>query len=90
MNDYLALVITVCDTLKGDPSSPGVLVSFLPDGRWYLSIQRYTKAYGEGKVIICKTTGPTFDKALRNLCILWKNYLESLKVEALLSLPEGK
>ena len=47
-----------------DPSHPGVLISYVPERGWYVSAQRYTRPYGEGKQIVARAYGITLGIAL--------------------------
>lgn len=52
-----------------DPTTPGVVCSFLPyespESRFYVSIVRYNQQYGHGKRVVYSAKGSSFDDAAR-------------------------
>lgn len=51
-----------------DPSAPGVLVAHIREKQlYYVSAQRFTQPFGQGRTIVAKGEGPTLDDALRAL-----------------------
>lgn len=53
---------------KQDPA-PGMVLSFLPNGRFYASFARYE---GREKIVTHSETGATLDEAVRNLVAAWQ------------------
>jgi hypothetical protein len=56
-----------------DGSSPGLQVSFLTKGpnkgKFYASIVRYGKAFGKDKAVLCASTSPVLDDALKDVAV---------------------
>lgn len=70
--DFLdTLVRAVVAEYERDPSKPSVLVSMLNDGHFYVSIARYERAYGEGKVVVCNARHADLAQALKLLSQSW-------------------
>lgn len=66
MKSMRILMKAVTEYYKTDPCTPSVTCSWLGDV-WYVSICRYTKKYGDGKVVVCKTTGRNLKQCI---CVL--------------------
>lgn len=69
-----------------DPTSPGVLVSSLRNGEFYVSIQRFKKSGGKDKVIVFKTN----NTSLRNALLGAASFLTSQKPDSVNPLDELK
>lgn len=54
-----------------DPTTPGVVCSFLPyesaDSQFYVSIVRYNQQFEQGKRVVYSAKGSSFDDAARNV-----------------------
>jgi hypothetical protein len=53
-----------------DKTAPGVLVSQLKNGKWYVSAVRHKDAFGRGKEVAFKASGETVSDALMDLAKL--------------------
>lgn len=61
------LTRALCEKFHADPSMPSVIVSQIKKGSppgYYVSLVRYSAAYGEGKSVFAKATGPTIYECL--------------------------
>ena len=71
VNDPLTLLDLLVTAVEyrfpNDPSSPGVIVSKIKNGRYYVSIVRYTEAYGQGKTMIHQATEENLLTALEQI-----------------------
>lgn len=63
------LIKEVVDRYAEDPSCAGVLVSWIEGSMWYMSIQRYKKAYGEGKTLVVSERNEEWDVCLMMLVL---------------------
>jgi hypothetical protein len=61
------LLKILAEMYKDDPSAPAVLISLLPGGRYYVSLQRFTEGFGKGRVIVAKSSGSTLEEPLEEL-----------------------
>ncbi len=67
MSDLIRICLDLKAVFSKDPSAPGVTVSNLPNGRWYVSALRYTQPMGKGKVVLAKAQGLDLQSALSTL-----------------------
>lgn len=54
-----------------DKTSPGVIVSKLRSGEFYVAIHRYHQAYGEGRQVVMAQKHADLKTAIRNLASAW-------------------
>lgn len=47
-----------------DPTAPGVVTAVLGNGKYYVSVVRFTQSFGKGKVVVCKAQAETLLAAL--------------------------
>jgi hypothetical protein len=64
------LTKAVTHQYNSDPSCPSVILSYIK-GKYYTSIVRYTRNYGEGKQIVCHLTADTINDALKGISCIW-------------------
>lgn len=70
--DTVTLLALICKALTEryhtDQSKPGIQVSHLADkGLWYVAVHRYSLPYGEGRIVVFKTSDPDLDVALERI-----------------------
>ena len=83
----------VCHLYAEDPTRPSVVVSFLPNKRFYISIVRYKQRFAKEKSVVYKVEHEDFEEAVKQIAD-WvsknkpasKNPLDDLK-EFLHELP---
>lgn len=56
-----------------DPCSPGVLVSKITSGEFYVAIHRYHAAFGEKKQVVLSVKDRNLKTAIRTLALRWVN-----------------
>lgn len=54
-----------------DPTRAGLVTAKLADGRYYVSIVRYTDSYGGGKKVVIKKYGEDLEITLREAAKEW-------------------
>lgn len=64
---YIDLMKQLQRRFANDPTSPGVLLSQLPDGRYYAALHRFRKRYGKDRMVFMKAFGSTPRKVIRDL-----------------------
>lgn len=57
----------------GDPTSPGLVLSLLASGEWYVSICRYGLKYGEGKTVVFAAKAISWESALKQVMTQFLN-----------------
>lgn len=61
----LELLASAATALFGeDPSAPSVVCSKLPNGKFYVSVVRYTEPFGKGKTVVHKACEETAEAAI--------------------------
>ena len=58
------LTQATCYLFKSDQTRPGVVVSYLPDKNYYVSIVRYQSAFAKNKEVVFKTRHPELSVAI--------------------------
>lgn len=71
MNWLTLFCPAVAEHYAADPSGPGVLFAVLPDGSWYVSLNRFTEKFGKGKQVVTKARAKTLDDALAGVMLEW-------------------
>jgi len=66
-----ALAQAVALEYPNDPSAPSVVVSCLKGGTWYVSIARYTAAFGQGKTVLHNARAKELREALELVAAEW-------------------
>jgi hypothetical protein len=61
----------ICKFYKNDLSSPSIVLSYLPDMTYYVSIVRYTERLGQGKQVIAKARNVDMYAALESALLEW-------------------
>lgn len=56
------------ETHPADKLAPGVVMSRLPNGRWYVSVCRYPVG---SKEVVCNLQDRTLTRAIRDVATLW-------------------
>jgi hypothetical protein len=60
-----------------DLTAPGISVAYIRDRKYedkfefYVAVNRFTKAFGQGKINVLTVTRPTLDEAMRAAVIGW-------------------
>jgi hypothetical protein len=73
-----SLVAEVCERFGDDPSAPAVLVSRLPSEEWYMSVQRFTEAFGKGRQVIVSEKDRSSKMCLSLLWQRWETWKKSV------------
>jgi len=60
-----------------DPSAPSLIMSYLPNKRWYCSVVRYRNAFGGQKQVVVNRQHAELPMALRELATAWLTYEEA-------------
>jgi len=83
----LELVLrAVSELYPFDRTSPGIVLSYLKNENFYVSLCRYSGSFGNGKMVLLNAQGDTIDTALAELISKWqgrKNAANELGVEAI-------
>lgn len=76
----LELMQQICEAFDNDPSSPSLVVSWLPDlKQWYFSFVRYDEPYGQGKRVVHRVLDADFSKGMECILGLIKGEVEEMK-----------
>jgi hypothetical protein len=59
------------EVYPSDPTSPGLVISILSDGQYYLSIRRYTEKFGGGQYVVMARKSPDLVEAYDLLLDSW-------------------
>lgn len=65
----------VTEEFVRDSSAPGVLISWLPSGEWYVAIHRYTHKLGNGRQVVCSSRGEDLEKVILKVAAAFNAYL---------------
>lgn len=64
-------ITEVTEYFKDDQTRASIITSRLGDGKWYLSVVRYTGHFATGKDVLCNNTHVNFDQCLKGLYKKW-------------------
>lgn len=80
MTELESLIDRLVKHYVDDPSTPSVVLSFLPNGHWYASIVRYREPFGLGKQVMASAEGETLSEAIHKIAQTYRNAVEILDV----------
>lgn len=63
---------------RADPTTPSVILSHLPSGKYYASIRRYESSYGRDGKVLVSATEESLGEVIKTLARKWLEFLEPL------------
>lgn len=61
------LVKELVEQRRDDPSAPSLIISMLPNGKWYGSLATYTGRFGQGKEVLCSAQCHELEQVIDSL-----------------------
>jgi len=81
LKTYAALCQSVTKFYETDPTTAGVITSWLPDKqKWYFSVVRFRQRYGRNKQVVCSAMSDHFDRGLKTVAKKWLDATHDVEI----------